>query len=249
MSKAKKKFLQQELILFHLYLLNHSDGNRQFTLSNKKEFRLLWSTLNGKLKKLKKSGNIVKHHDNLIDEEVQQIFQHKLISINDSQDGGLRFTKYSQKNNQEGIESDNTGLIITVPLDPTDFQGPIHDLKLYISKHPKNYQTLYLHLLINNKFAFGIDTKNCSITNHGRSTSITALFRQGVPIVTTMAITGHKSESSYRVYAKPSRKDKENALSSLINNIELSLKQNHIENITATQNNMQDNQAKLLESM
>ncbi|CAG8846184.1 33956_t:CDS:1, partial [Racocetra persica] len=55
--------------LLSLYLLNHSDGNRQFTLSNKKKFRLLWSTLNGKLKKLKKSRNIVKHHDNLTDEE------------------------------------------------------------------------------------------------------------------------------------------------------------------------------------
>ncbi|CAG8506443.1 9432_t:CDS:2, partial [Racocetra fulgida] len=137
------------------------------------------------------------------------------------------------------IESDNTGLIIPVPPDPTEFQGPIHNLKLYISKHPENYQTPYLHLRINNKFAFGIDTKNRSITNHsGRSTSITALFRQGVPM------------SSYRVYARPSGKDKEDALSSLINNIELPLKQvdNHIENLTATQDNTQDNQAKLLES-
>ena len=75
--------------LLSLYLLNHPDGNYKFTLSNKKEFRLLWSTLNGKLKKLKKSGNIVKHHDNLMDEEVQQIFQHKSISINDPQ--GLQY--------------------------------------------------------------------------------------------------------------------------------------------------------------
>ncbi|CAG8839139.1 7018_t:CDS:2, partial [Cetraspora pellucida] len=97
----------------------------------------------------------------------------------------------------------------------------------------------------------GIDTKNCSITNHsGRSTSITALFRQGVSIVTMMAITDYKSEFSYWVYARPSGKDKEDALSSLINNIELSLKQvdNCIENLTATQDNTQDNQAKLLES-
>ncbi|CAG8789956.1 4724_t:CDS:2, partial [Racocetra persica] len=45
----------------------------------------------------------------------------------------------------------------------------------------------------------GIDIKNRSITNHsGRSTSITALFRKGVPMVTTMALTGHKSEASYQ---------------------------------------------------
>ncbi|CAG8664222.1 12706_t:CDS:2, partial [Racocetra fulgida] len=74
----------------------------------------------------------------------------------------------------------------------------------------------------------GIDTNNRSITNHSeRSTSITALFRQRVPMVTTMAITGHKSESSYRVYTRPSKKDKEDALSSLINNIELPLKQDN----------------------
>ncbi|CAG8812823.1 26272_t:CDS:2, partial [Gigaspora margarita] len=196
--------------LLSLYLLNHPDGNHQFTLSNKKEFRLL----NGKLKQLKKSGTIVKHHDNLTDEEVQQIFQHSSISINDPQGlqyhGGLRFTKCSQKNDQGGIESDNTGLIIPVPPDPADFQGPIHDFKLHISKRP---ESPYLHLRINNKFAYDpeeswycdqrlgeklcqtfmknicnvvIDTKNRSITNHsGRSTSITTLFRQGVPMVTT----------------------------------------------------------------
>ncbi|CAG8852863.1 19917_t:CDS:1, partial [Gigaspora margarita] len=38
-----------------------------------------------------------------------------------------------------------------------------------------------------------IDIKNHSISNHfGRSNSITALFKKGVPIVTTIALTGHK---------------------------------------------------------
>ncbi|CAG8644064.1 2420_t:CDS:2, partial [Cetraspora pellucida] len=40
-----------------------------------------------------------------------------------------------------------------------------------------------------------------------------------VPMVTTMALTGHKSELSYRIYAQPSDKQKENALSLLINNV------------------------------
>ncbi|RIB07077.1 hypothetical protein C2G38_2147751 [Gigaspora rosea] len=69
--------------------------------------------------------------------------------------------------------------------------------------------------------------KNRSISNHsGRSTSITALFRKGVPMITTMALKGHKSEVSYRVYARPSGKEKEDALSTLISNIELPSKQN-----------------------
>ncbi|CAG8613494.1 11780_t:CDS:2, partial [Scutellospora calospora] len=266
-------------------------------------FRLLWSTLNGKLKQLKKSGTIVKHHDNLTDEEIQKIFQHDSISIDSPQglqyrifiwccllfqsrggeyylikisqfvftsNGGLQFTKYSQKNDQGGIESDNSGLVIPVPPDLPESQGPIHDLKLYFSKRPEDCECPYLHLRINHKFKYnsqeswycdsrigeklcqsfmknicniiGIDTKNRSITNHsGRSTSITALFRKGVPMVTTMALTGHKSEASYRVYARPSGKEKEDALSTLINNIELPSKQDDIHtkdlSTTATCNN------------
>lgn len=66
----------------------------------------------------------------------------------------------------------------------------------------------------------GIELKGRDIVNHsGRSTSITALFRQGTSIVTTMSITGHKSESSYRIYARPSTKQKEDALSQLINGV------------------------------
>ncbi|CAG8818140.1 13936_t:CDS:2, partial [Racocetra persica] len=52
-----------------------------------------------------------------------------------------------------------------------------------------------------------------------RSTSITALFRKGIPLVTTMSITGHKSESSYRIYARPSNKQKKETLSQLINSV------------------------------
>ncbi|CAG8785904.1 15253_t:CDS:2, partial [Racocetra fulgida] len=50
-------------------------------------------------------------------------------------------------------------------------------------------------------------------------------------------------------YAKPFRKDKEDALSSLINNIELPLKQdnNHLKNLSPTHNDAQDNQVKPLE--
>jgi hypothetical protein len=68
--------------------------------------------------------------------------------------------------------------------------------------------------------AVGIDIKNRDIVNHsGRSIPITFLFQQGVPMATTMAITEHKSESLYRIYAHPSNHQKEEALSLLINNI------------------------------
>ncbi|KAF0453753.1 hypothetical protein F8M41_001677 [Gigaspora margarita] len=84
---------------------------------------------------------------------------------------------------------------------------------------------------------------------HLKSTSITALFRQEILMVTTIAITGHKSKFLYRVYARPSGKDKEDALSSLINNIELPLKQtdNH-KNLSTTHDDTQDDQTKPLES-
>ncbi|CAG8661869.1 12458_t:CDS:2, partial [Racocetra fulgida] len=67
--------------------------------------------------------------------------------------------------------------------------------------------------------AVGIDTKDRDIVNHsGRSTPITSLFQKGVAMGTTMSITEHKSESSYRIYARPS-KQKEDALSLLINSV------------------------------
>ncbi|CAG8717396.1 30787_t:CDS:2, partial [Racocetra persica] len=226
----------------NLYLLNHPNGNHQFILSNKKEFRLLWSILNGKLKQLKKYGTIVKHHNNLTDEEIQQIFQHNSVSINDPQDLQYRIfiwccllfqprggEHYSIKISQFVFMSD--GLIIPIPPDSADFQGPIHDFKLYISKHPNDCQCPYLHLRINNKFAY--DPEESWYCDKRLGEKLYQTFMKnicnivGVSMVTTMAITGHKSESSYQVYTRPSEKDKEDALSSLINNIELPLKQNN----------------------
>ncbi|CAG8794570.1 12370_t:CDS:2, partial [Racocetra fulgida] len=68
--------------------------------------------------------------------------------------------------------------------------------------------------------AVGIDIKGRDIVNHlGRSTPITSLFQKGVAMGTTMSITRHKSESSYRIYARPSNKQKEDALSLLINSV------------------------------
>jgi hypothetical protein len=65
--------------------------------------------------------------------------------------------------------------------------------------------------------ATNINIEGRDIVNHsGRTTPITSLYQAGVPIITSMSITGHKSESSFRIYSKPSNKQKEQALSHLI---------------------------------
>ncbi|CAG8847634.1 22711_t:CDS:2, partial [Racocetra persica] len=70
-----------------------------------------------------------------------------------------------------------------------------------------------------------------NIINHsGRTTPITHLFREGIPIVTSMSITGHKSESSYRIYSRPSEQQKKDALSILIDVVDLPESQNKEDN-------------------
>ncbi|CAG8832587.1 45798_t:CDS:2, partial [Gigaspora margarita] len=74
----------------------------------------------------------------------------------------------------------------------------------------------------------GIIIKDCDIVNHsGRTTPITHLFCEGIPIVTSMSITGHKSESSYRIYSRPSEQQKMDVLSTLINVVDLPESQNN----------------------
>ncbi|CAG8608938.1 22905_t:CDS:2, partial [Cetraspora pellucida] len=105
---------------------------------------------------------------------------------------GLQFIKYSQKNDQDGVDRKLDAFIVLVPPDPDSYQGPIYDFKYYFSKRPKDFNCKYLHLQINKK---------------------------NVPLVITMSITGHKSESSYRIYAHPSNKQKEEMLSQLISSV------------------------------
>lgn len=67
-----------------------------------------------------------------------------------TQTGGLQFTKFSQKNDQGGIDGNLDSLIIPVPPDPEGLLGPVHDIKLYIERRPANYTCEFLHLKINN---------------------------------------------------------------------------------------------------
>jgi hypothetical protein len=66
--------------------------------------------------------------------------------------GGLQFTKFSQKNDQGGIDGNLDSLEIPVPPDSEGSLGPIYDIKLYINSRPKNCKCEFLHLRINKNY-------------------------------------------------------------------------------------------------
>ena len=65
--------------------------------------------------------------------------------------GGIHFKKYSQKNDQGGVDGNSDALIIPVPPDPEGSQGPVHNIKFYFSKRPPNSKCAFLYLKINTK--------------------------------------------------------------------------------------------------
>ncbi|CAG8851411.1 12950_t:CDS:1, partial [Racocetra persica] len=60
----------------------HPGGSQKFVINNKSEFPLLWEVLNGKMKILKQSEKVTKHHDLLSPDKLKTIFNHKTLSIN-----------------------------------------------------------------------------------------------------------------------------------------------------------------------
>ncbi|CAG8752604.1 26672_t:CDS:2, partial [Racocetra persica] len=134
-----------------MYLLDNSLNINKYNLANNQEFKDLWKTLDGKMKQLKKIEKVVWHHDPLTTTEIQTIF-HGEMCISQfvfTSNGGLQFKKFSQKNNQGGIDGNLDSLTILVPPDPEGLLGPIHDIKLYIEHWPTNFTCDYLHLKIN----------------------------------------------------------------------------------------------------
>lgn len=164
------------------YISKHPNRCNTFIINNKHDFPLLWEALNGKMKALKKSGKVTKHHDPLTPEELKMMFNHEALSINTAKglqyrvfmwccllfaprggehaqmkvnqfvfldDEGLRFNKFSQKNDPGGIDGNLDSLVIPVSADSEGYLGPIHDLKLYLSKRPENCKCEFLHLQIN----------------------------------------------------------------------------------------------------
>ncbi|CAG8731510.1 22591_t:CDS:2, partial [Cetraspora pellucida] len=208
------------------YIYKHLGGSEKFIINNKNEFPLLWEVLNGKMKVLKQSRKTTKHHDPLSPDELRTIFNHealgehsqmKIIQFTFLDNGGIQFTKFSQKNDPSGIKGNLDSLIIPIPADPEGYLGPVHDIKLYLSKRPTNCACQFLYLKIN---------KNI----HRRTIPITHLFHEGILIVTSMSITGHKSESSYCIYSRPSEQQKKDALSTLIDIVDLPESQNNEDN-------------------
>ncbi|CAG8833317.1 43500_t:CDS:2, partial [Gigaspora margarita] len=62
-----------------------------------------------------------------------------------------------------------------------------------------------------------IEIQDHDIVNHSdHTTPITSLYQAGVLLITSIAITGHKSESSFRIYLRPFDEQKKEALSFLI---------------------------------
>ncbi|CAG8541842.1 1860_t:CDS:2 [Cetraspora pellucida] len=141
------------------YFYKHLGGSQKFVINNKSEFPLLWEVLNGKMKVLKQSRKVTKHHNPLSSDKLKTIFNHKTLSINTAKglqyqvliwccllfaprggehsqmkvmqftflsNGGIQFTKFSQKNDPSGIEGNLDSLIIPVPADP---EGPSEQQK------------------------------------------------------------------------------------------------------------------------
>ncbi|CAG8814064.1 21927_t:CDS:2, partial [Gigaspora margarita] len=131
---TNKEYAPSSLIncikLLSVYILKHPEGTNVFNISNRKEFPHLWEALNGKMKKLKKEGLVLHHHDHLADTELQTIFQHYTVANHKAynieslcgafeftSNGGIHFKKYSQKNDQGGVDGNSDALIVPVPLD------------------------------------------------------------------------------------------------------------------------------------
>ncbi|CAG8654686.1 6425_t:CDS:2 [Cetraspora pellucida] len=93
-----------------------------------------------------------------------------------------------------------------------------------------------------------INIEGCNIVNHsGWSIPITFLFQKGVSINIMMFITRHKSESSYRIYAKPFNQQRENAISLLINSVEKPVVYEDLQEISDKANTSNDDLQKVIQ--
>ncbi|CAG8769891.1 3660_t:CDS:2, partial [Cetraspora pellucida] len=125
------------------WIYDAQTGPTKFKLSYKDDFRNLWNTLDGKMKQLKRNRIIPQHHDPLTEEETSLIFndpnggehgQMKISQFKFLPDSGIIFTKWSQKNDQGGLDDNGNATSIPIPPDPLEKPGPVHDIQLYFSK-------------------------------------------------------------------------------------------------------------------
>ncbi|CAG8816563.1 17860_t:CDS:2, partial [Gigaspora margarita] len=132
------------------------------------------------------------------------MFNHEALLVNTTKGLQYQFIKFSQKNNPSGANGNLNSLIIPVPPDPKG-----NFMKNICSK-------------------VRININDYDIVNHSRRTiPIIYLFCKDIPIITAISITGHKSESLYHIYSKPSEQQKMDALSILINVVDFSESQDN----------------------
>ncbi|RHZ87868.1 hypothetical protein Glove_29g82 [Diversispora epigaea] len=151
---------------------------------------------------------------------------------------GLKFSRYTSKNNQRGLHN-GSAHIITIPAD----SGSYSDIKLYLSKRPIcEESSFYLqpnsnwlatsiwyksnHIGKNKLSKFmqdigrqtQIDISFDVLSNHsGRKTAAQYLQDNNVPEQAIMELTGHKSVEGVRAYKKINEEQKSFTINTLIN--------------------------------
>ncbi|CAG8658414.1 4839_t:CDS:2 [Gigaspora margarita] len=185
------------------------------------------SAINWHLQNVKPGLGESKSTDGLTTEEIQHILNHEHVNLHVSQivdtPDGIIFRKTQQKNDQGGIEGNQSDLIIPFPSDPEGISGPNSDLKKYLSFRSKdkalgNHTICSLFKTICIECGINVESRN--ISNYsGRRTSIIELFNIGVPENTSHAISRHRSSGGYYAYAKPTDKHKREALANILNKL------------------------------
>ncbi|CAG8793668.1 26435_t:CDS:2, partial [Gigaspora margarita] len=207
------------------YIYKHPGGSKKFIINNKSEFLLLWEALNGKMKVLKQSGKVTKHHDLLSPDELKAMFNHDALSVNTA--NCIQFTKFSQKNDPGGIEGNLDSLMIPVPPDPEGYLGPIHDIKLYLNRRPTNCACQFLHLKINKDIHEYEDGKWYLDAKLGQNSC--SNFMKNICSEVEINIKDHDivNHSGRTTPIIPSEQQKMDALSTLINVVDLPESQNN----------------------
>ncbi|CAG8820541.1 32095_t:CDS:2, partial [Gigaspora margarita] len=151
--------------------------------------------------------------------------EHYKITISQftfTSNGGIHFAKNYQKNNQGGIDGNSETHMIFIPPDTKGSQGPIYDFKLYFSKRPPNSKCILLYLQIN-KEAKDLQTDLWYYDAQLGEKVFQMLLKT---ICTTVGINvknhdiiNHSVNPHIAFMPAYLKKQKENALSLLINNV------------------------------
>ncbi|CAG8657562.1 12547_t:CDS:2 [Gigaspora margarita] len=193
-GRYSRTLLKNALSAINWHLQNVKPGWR-YNLHNKDDFPDLYAQFDGLLKDMKKKDLI-----SILGAArgSEHVYLHVLQIVDMPDD--IIFRKTQQKNDQAGIEGNQSDLIIPFLSDPEGILEPNSDLrnpnsKWYLDKVLGDrticslFKTIYIEC--------GINVESRNISNHsGRRTSIIELFNIGVPENTGHAISGHKSSEA-----------------------------------------------------